>query len=86
MFLLYYVIAQATTAPVNMMDYIERGGIIGLLTIIVVGALREWWVPGATHRRLLAESHAREQELKSMVFAGIQAAEQAVKVAKTNVP
>lgn len=80
----YYVLAQASSG--EMLAYIERGGIIGLLIIIVVGAIREWWVPGATHRRLLAESHAREQELKTMVFAGIQAAEQAVKVAKSNVP
>lgn len=61
-----------------LIDYLSQGGVIVLLSVIVVGAVREWWVPGVTHRRLLAESHAREQELKQLLYAGTKLASEAV--------
>lgn len=36
-------------------DYAALGGwslFIGLCLLIVIGSFREWWVPGARHRRL----------------------------------
>lgn len=42
---------------------IRDAGVIGLLVVIVVGALREWWVSGEQYRRVLAERDELQREL-----------------------
>jgi len=48
-------------------DWASLGGwslFIGLCLYIVVGSIREWWVPGAVHRRVEARAEAAETALK----------------------
>lgn len=40
---------------------------IGLCLLIVVGAFREWWVPGARYRRLETSSQAQSETLATTV-------------------
>jgi hypothetical protein len=63
---------------VTILDIVTQGGLVGLLLLIIFGIVREWWVPGPLHRRLLAESHAREQEWKKMALEGTAIADKAV--------
>lgn len=48
-----WIFGQTEAAPE--FAWIERGGIIGALFLGIVGFMREWWVPGPTHRRTEAE-------------------------------
>lgn len=67
---------------VTLIDIVSQGGLVALLTIALFGAVREWWVPGPIHRRLLSESHAREQEWKRMALEGTNLADRAVELVR----
>lgn len=59
------ILAQAEqTRPRDFLDYALDGSIIGLMAIIVIGAVYEWWVPGRTHRRTIAE---KDREIERVV-------------------
>lgn len=64
--------AEVLTNP----DMLTRGGLVGLLAAIVVGALNEWWVPGKTYRRALDESH----RWRDLALKGSGIAEKAVEL------
>jgi len=54
----------------QLFDIISSGGVVGVLTVIVVGALKEWWVPGKVHRRVVTEKDFwRSHALKSTNLA-----------------
>jgi hypothetical protein len=64
-------------------------GTIGLLTAIVYGSLRGWWVSGALHREIVAERDSRITELRSerdsfrdRLFMALEAASKATTVAE----
>lgn len=50
-----------------------------LMAIIIWGAIKEWWVPGAVFRRVLAE----RDEWKTLALASRQLTERTVNVAET---
>ena len=54
----------------QLIDIISSGGVVGLLAVVVVGALKEWWVPGRVHRRAVAEKDFwRSHALRSTSLA-----------------
>lgn len=55
-------------------DVLARGGLVGVLAVIVVGALNEWWVPGKTYRRALADA----ERWRDLAMRGSGIAEKAV--------
>ena len=59
--LIAMVLAQ-TPPPEQTLDWLTRGGMIGILATIVIGAVLEWWVPGRTHRRVISEFNQRLKE------------------------
>lgn len=71
--------SAATTAPdvtpvpsFFNFDWADVGGwslFIGLCLFITVGAVREWWVPGRTHRRLQTSSDLQSKTLATTVDA-----------------
>lgn len=67
--------ATADTIPLPSffgMDWDRIGGwslFIGLCLFIVIGAFREWWVPGGRFRRLEDAASAQSEILKTTVAA-----------------
>lgn len=53
-----------------------------LLALAVVGAVREWWVPGAVHRRQLSEAAERERQWRELALRGSGIAAGALDVAR----
>ena len=41
--------------PQDLISYIANVSGPVLMAIIIVGAIREWWVPGSVHRRTVVE-------------------------------
>jgi hypothetical protein len=68
----------AQTAP-ELLEWINAGGVVGLLVVIVAGALRGWWIPGKTHDRVIAE----RDRLLELALASTSATEAAAKVMQT---
>lgn len=48
-----WILAQ--TPSQDFLDYALDGSIVAIMAIIVIGALREWWVPGTAHRRAISD-------------------------------
>lgn len=76
----------------ELISWIRDGGVIALLTIIVWGSYKEWWVPGTTHRRALDERDLRERrilserdELQRELFDVLGLADRATRVAERTV-
>lgn len=67
--------ADSGTIPVPSffnMDWDRIGGwslFIGMCLFVVVGAFREWWVPGARYRRLEEAAKAQSETLSTTVNA-----------------
>jgi hypothetical protein len=53
----------ATPSPFEFVGLIRDAGVIGILAVIVIGALREWWVSGVQYRRVLNERDELQMEL-----------------------
>lgn len=49
---------------ISILDLIAKGGIIGLLVVILVGGMRQWWVFGWQYRQVLGE---RDEFKKALV-------------------
>lgn len=58
---------SATPGAGEFVGIIRDAGVIGVLAIIVVGALREWWVSGDQYRRVLRERDELQRELFSLL-------------------
>lgn len=54
-------------------EAVQTGGLVVLLLLIVWGALKEWWVPGVTHRRALQEA----EKWKNVATESIRTTERA---------
>lgn len=50
-----------------------------LMAIIIWGAIKEWWVPGKTHRRMVAE----RDELLRLALRGTTITKKTVEAAET---
>lgn len=62
-------------------DLLTQGGLAGALAVAIVGALKEWWVPGATYRRALADA----EKWRALALRGTGVAEKAVELAEQDV-
>lgn len=67
----------------------DNAGTFFLLIVAVFGAYREWWVPGPTHRKQIAEERGRTdkceesaREWKNMALSGMEQAERGLGVAE----
>lgn len=58
----------------DLLDVLETGGLLGLLTLIIIGGAKEWWVYGRHYRDCLAD----RDEWKQMALAGTELADKAV--------
>ena len=56
---------------VEVFDLLNRGGVLALLALILLGGHRRWWVFGWAYRETLA----REQEWKQLALTGTKIAE-----------
>jgi hypothetical protein len=73
------IFAQTTGQSTNDIIYIlSRGSGPAVLSVIVVGAIREWWVPGATHRRMVDERN----ELLRLAIRSQKTTERTVRIAE----
>lgn len=50
-----YIIFQTAPTSVDLLALLSDASGPALLAVIVFGAIREWWVPGKTHRRMVEE-------------------------------
>lgn len=50
-----------------------------VLAVIVIGAIREWWVPGATHRRIVRE----RDDLLQLALRSTHTLDRAVSIAES---
>lgn len=64
-----------------MSNALNGAPLAALLAAALVGAVREWWVPGATHRRLLDAAEAREERWRDLALNATGLAERAVDAA-----
>ena len=65
-------------------DWADVGGwslFIGLCLFIVVGSVREWWVPGRTHRRVV-DSAAEQSRTLSQAMDALREQTQANEITK----
>jgi hypothetical protein len=54
--------------PAELLEWINAGGVVGLLVAVVAGALRGWWVPGKTHERVI---HERDRLLELAIASTV---------------
>lgn len=66
---------------VTISELVSGAPVALLLVAALIGVVREWWVPGPTHRRQLAESLEREREWRELALTSTGLAERAVDVA-----
>lgn len=52
---IYGLILAVVEPGVGFVDLLSKASGPTFLAIVVVGAINEWWVPGRTHRRIVAE-------------------------------
>jgi hypothetical protein len=50
--------------PVALSELIQTGGIVGLMTVIIIGALRAWWLPAWVHKNALDEKEKQAKRLE----------------------
>jgi hypothetical protein len=55
--LLFYMLSAADPNT-DIITLLSKASVPTVLAVIVVGAMREWWVPGTTHRRTVRERDA----------------------------
>lgn len=72
------MLSDAVSNPTTLIDIIQSAGVIGLLVVVVYGAIKEWWVPGKTHKRCLDE----RDQLLNLALRQANAAEKAVSLAE----
>lgn len=77
---------MSTTDLASLSEIMRGAPVALLLTVAVIGSVREWWVPGVVHRRLLAESVEREREWRELALASTGIAERAVDAVGKRVP
>lgn len=63
--LLFYLFTAAADGT-DIVTLLSKASAPTLLAIIVVGAMKEWWVPGPTHRRMVKE----RDELLRLALSG----------------
>lgn len=56
----------------------DRISVVALLILIVVGSLREWWVPGWVYRKAVKDA----DEYKSLLWQSLPVAREATRVAE----
>lgn len=66
----------ATDPSGGVLDYLSRGGVLGLLALVIVGSVRKWWVPAWYATELERE----RDEWKSMALSGTRLAERSSSV------
>lgn len=59
-----------------MLDYIQRGGVLGLLTLAIVGSVRKWWAPAWYVKAIEDE----RDEWKAVALNGTRLAERSTSV------
>jgi hypothetical protein len=69
--LLLHVLAAATDSPTNWLQFVRDGGVIGLLIVIVIGNLRQWWVPNWVYQDAVRD----RDEWKQLALSGTAIAE-----------
>jgi hypothetical protein len=72
------MISQAVP-PVDIITILADASGPLFMAIVIWGAISEWWVPGRTHRRMVAE----RDELLKLALHGTRTAERSVRVAET---
>jgi hypothetical protein len=63
------------------LDYVNKGGVIALLVLIVLGSVRKWWVPGWTY----AEMAADRDQWRELAMQGTSLAERQTGLLETTV-
>ena len=67
----------------DILNFVDKGGTIGLLVVILIGGMRAWWVWGWLYREVVEEKN----EWKDIALRGIISAEEAVDIVeKTPIP
>lgn len=57
----------------NWTNYIQTGGVVGVLSLLVAGILREWLVPGWTYRAMVKDrDYYRDIAHRSITLADRQ--------------
>jgi hypothetical protein len=62
------------------LQWVAQAGLIPALLIAIWGAIKEWWVPGKTYRRALAEG----EQWRLLALKGTGIAEKAVTLVETD--
>lgn len=61
---LYLFFLGAADPNISFVEVLKNASAPTLMAVIVVGAINEWWVPGRSHRRIVAE---RDELLKLVI-------------------
>lgn len=61
--------------PNSVLEILDAAGTIGLLVVIVFGALKGWWVPGWAYKNALREI----EQWKDLALTGTEIAERLVR-------
>jgi len=56
------LIVGDTLNPTTFLDFIQAGGIVGILLLILVGGFRRWWVFGWYYNELMERHTNMRQE------------------------
>lgn len=63
----------------TVLSIVDKGGVVALLILILLGGVRRWWVFGWVYR----EEKERSQEWRSLALSGTKIAEAIADQAKT---
>lgn len=66
---------QPVTDPLEILDLLDRFGVLGLLVVILYGGVRGWWVFGWVYQDKLRQA----EEWKRLALHGTAVIERAVK-------
>lgn len=71
-----------TIPPEEALDWLTRGGAMGIMALAVVAFLREWVVPGSVHQRCEKD----RDEWKDLAWRSLSTTDKAVTLADRDKP
>lgn len=69
--------------PVELFDYVLKGGLPAIFALIIYAGYKEWWVWGRHHQEIVRELKRDRDEWKGIALKATGLGEKALDVAQT---
>lgn len=79
-----YTLIYSAFDPTSVFDWIQSGGIIGLLTFIIIGGGRRWWVFGWQYKECVERANKIEQSNEMWMQLALRGVNVTEKIVQTH--